>query len=67
MSRTGEVGERTVDLAQWQIAQQEERVARQRALVKALERDGHQKVAREARQFLQQMLDALLQMKESPR
>jgi len=50
-----EATERTISLAELHLAQQEERIERQKKLIASLEADGHAELAQTARHLLSEM------------
>jgi hypothetical protein len=64
MRTAQEATERTIRLAELHLAQQEERIERQRRLIASLEADGHIEMAQKARQLLMDMTVLLANMDE---
>lgn len=64
MRTAQEATERTIRLAELHLAQQEERIERQRRLIASLEADGHIEMAQKARQLLTDMTVLLANMDE---
>jgi hypothetical protein len=62
MRTAQEATERTIRLAELHLAQQEERIERQKRLVASLEADGHTEMAQKARQLLVDMTVLLANM-----
>jgi cytochrome P450 len=62
MRTAKEAAEHTMRLAELHLAQQEERIERQKKLIASLEADGHTEVAQAARQLLMDMFVLLANM-----
>lgn len=62
MRTASEATERTIQLAELHVAQQEERIERQKKLIASLEADGHAEMAQAARQLLTDMAILLANM-----
>lgn len=62
MRTAREATERTIRLAKLHVAQQEERIKRQKKLIASLEADGHAEMAQAARQLLTDMAILLANM-----
>jgi hypothetical protein len=62
MRTAQEATERTIRIAELHLAQQEERIERQKRLIASLEADGHTEMAQAARQLLMDMLVLLANM-----
>jgi hypothetical protein len=62
MRTAQEATERTMRLAEQHLAQQEERIDRQKRLIASLEADGHTRLAQAARQLLVDMAILLATM-----
>ena len=64
MRTAREATERTIQLAELHVAQQEERIERQKRLITSLEVDGHMEMADAARQLLTEMAILLACMQD---
>jgi hypothetical protein len=62
MRTAKEAAEHTMRLAELHLAQQEERIERQKRLITSLEADGHTEMAQTARQLLMDMTVLLANM-----
>jgi hypothetical protein len=62
MRTAQEATERTIRIAELHLAQQEERIERQKRLIASLEADGHTEMAQTARQLLMDMTVLLANM-----